>query len=520
MAKGNLSPRQKMINLMYLVFIAMLAIQIDQEVLRSFQDINTSIENSVVLSSNNNKVYYDDLADKSLKNPERYKIPNARAQELKAVSDDVVGFIEDLKIKLGAEEIRKAEDEGEVRYNVLQDTDKTIDLFFKGYSPKEGNDLAKEFVNRLKAMSSKMKELNVKAKDRITKTFNFDDVGNNSWIEKKFYEQPTVASLTNLTKIQSDIRTEEGNIVRDLLTTKPNVELDLLKAIPVTPGVVELNKPASFDVFAGAFSSSVKGSVEIDGNTFPLEEGKAKIELFTSSLGIKEITGKLTYTDGNGVTRDSEFTTTYQVVTEIIEDAIQKPEDVVVGVVTADKTNVVYRGLENPISVNLSGAIPSSVSLAKNGAGKLTKIGQGKYTYVPASGNKVSFVPSGRSIISGKTVSGQPWDFRIKNIPPAQGQIRGEGGKILSIPAASLGNQRVTAAIPGFIFDVNITVNSFKVKIPGKKTITCSGNRFNASASAAIKGARGAVCVIYDIKATANNSVPLNKVSPVTISLK
>ena len=46
MAKGKQTPRQKMINLMYLVFIAMLAMQIDQEIIRSYQDTNQSLTDS------------------------------------------------------------------------------------------------------------------------------------------------------------------------------------------------------------------------------------------------------------------------------------------------------------------------------------------------------------------------------------------------------------------------------------------------------------------------------------------
>ena len=57
MAKGKQTPRQKMINLMYLVFIAMLAMQIDQEIIRSFQDTNQSLTDSRTLAEKKNDIF-------------------------------------------------------------------------------------------------------------------------------------------------------------------------------------------------------------------------------------------------------------------------------------------------------------------------------------------------------------------------------------------------------------------------------------------------------------------------------
>jgi hypothetical protein len=44
MAGGNLSPRQKMINMMYLVLTALLALNVSKEVLNSFFEVNKGIE--------------------------------------------------------------------------------------------------------------------------------------------------------------------------------------------------------------------------------------------------------------------------------------------------------------------------------------------------------------------------------------------------------------------------------------------------------------------------------------------
>lgn len=70
MAKGKQTPRQKMINLMYLVFIAMLAMQIDQEIIRSFQDTNQSLTDSRTLAEKKNDIFELTLKQKADNSPE------------------------------------------------------------------------------------------------------------------------------------------------------------------------------------------------------------------------------------------------------------------------------------------------------------------------------------------------------------------------------------------------------------------------------------------------------------------
>ena len=69
MAKGKQTPRQKMINLMYLVFIAMLAMQIDQEIIRSFQDTNQSLTDSRTLAEKKNDIFELTLKQKADNSP-------------------------------------------------------------------------------------------------------------------------------------------------------------------------------------------------------------------------------------------------------------------------------------------------------------------------------------------------------------------------------------------------------------------------------------------------------------------
>ena len=96
MAKGKQTPRQKMINLMYLVFIAMLAMQIDQEIIRSFQDTNQSLTDSRTLAEKER--YFElTLKQKADNSPETFGLASQQYQGMKSKADDLVGFIETIK---------------------------------------------------------------------------------------------------------------------------------------------------------------------------------------------------------------------------------------------------------------------------------------------------------------------------------------------------------------------------------------------------------------------------------------
>ena len=103
MAQGKQTPRQKMINLMYLVFIAMLAMQIDQEIIRSYKDTTGSLEETRVLTENNNSIFKRTLEAKAKISPETFQAPLDSYKGLEAKADDLVSTIEGMKTSLSKE---------------------------------------------------------------------------------------------------------------------------------------------------------------------------------------------------------------------------------------------------------------------------------------------------------------------------------------------------------------------------------------------------------------------------------
>ena len=103
---GGSNPRQKMINLMYLVLIAMLALNVDTKVLKKFLLINQSFEatNSEKVSDNTRKI-----------------------ESIKAAVEDSGNRTEDLKVLALSESIRQKSNDlvnylGEIKSTIVEAT--------------------------------------------------------------------------------------------------------------------------------------------------------------------------------------------------------------------------------------------------------------------------------------------------------------------------------------------------------------------------------------------------------------
>ena len=105
MAGGNLSARQKMINLMYLIFIAMLALNMSKKVLSSFGFMKDKLADSNIKVANANNAVLTNLATKAVEQPEKYNELNQKAQLLSEKSNEFFVYLDSIKAKLIKSEI-------------------------------------------------------------------------------------------------------------------------------------------------------------------------------------------------------------------------------------------------------------------------------------------------------------------------------------------------------------------------------------------------------------------------------
>ena len=510
MAGGKMSARQKMINLMYLVFIAMLAMQMDKEVLSAFGFMNEKLESSNKSIESKNEQAYQNLQLKASEQAAKFAELNQKAQKIKDYSSDFYGYLGQLKdtITSGLDDNKD--------YESMDKTDVLDTYFFKGDTYTEKG---QEFLDRVNGYRNNILQVvgeDSKFAPTIKNRFSTDPVVNSKtentveWLKARYEGFPLVASLTNFTQMQADVKNTENEIVTDLLGGKLEESLSLSNY----NGIVRLDKTAYFagetvtgEVVLGRYDATLEPDKAILNGvdvTNKVQNGQVIINMPAGNVGEKKIKGTISFRENNE-TIEVPFESAYSVIAE--------PSS---AVVSADRMNVVYRGLDNPISVSLPGVGSSNLDVRASG-GNLVKNGNG-WIIRPGNGD-VATITVSATLSSGKKVTSNA-NFRIKDIPAAQGSVRGQYG-IVGMPKSGLSNAPIGAGLPDFEFDLKLQVTSFKIKVPGQLTIIVNGPTLNAAAKAALsKAKRGDIINIYDIQANVvNSSYKLKRVLPVSIEL-
>ena len=180
--------------------------------------------------------------------------------------------------------------------------------------------------------------------------------------------------------------------------------------------------------------------------------------------------------------------------------------------------NVVYRGVQNPITISMPGIPDNQITASAAGLRKAT--GLGKYMMSPGKGREVSIrvtgkLPTGEPVTSSQT-------FRIKDIPAPMAAVRGSEWGTIKMPKTSVQKVTVGAILPDFVFDLKINVSGFSIKVPGRPTVEVKGRKLNAAAIRALGSARpGDMVSIFDVKSSlaGNSGYYLKKVGPLNITI-
>jgi gliding motility-associated protein GldM len=253
--------------------------------------------------------------------------------------------------------------------------------------------------------------------------------------------------------------------------------------------LVVLDKSAYFQ------GEKVTGKVVLgryDENTKPtsfegpgkIQNGQAVIDMTAGSVGEQNIKGKFTFLE-DGKSIPLPFEGKYVVV--------PRPNS---ANISADKMNVVYRGLDNPMTISFAGIGDNFVTASAPGLSKAA--GNGKYNLNPGQGTEVVVSVSGK-MGDGKTVTDKKV-FRIKNIPPPAGAIGGTTG-VTKGAKSRLEVSQVSAKLEDFVYDLNFEVTQFTFKVPGQPAIIVNGDRVDGRCKAALaRVTRGDQVTISDIK--------------------
>ncbi|KOS07794.1 gliding motility protein GldM [Flavobacterium akiainvivens] len=497
MAGGKLTPRQKMVNLMYLVFIAMMALNMSKEVLSAFGLMNEKFESSNKDAQSNNEALYATLASKAGENAAQYGEAKKVADQVQKVSADFYAYIESLKVDI-TKEIEKVD--GKLPYEAMDKGDKIDETWFSGdgYSKKGQEVVAAidkyrtemaallagnpKFVSVIRDVNAKFATADVKDREGVTKKF----------LDYHYKGFPAIASLTKLSAMQNDVETIEAAIYSAAL----GKAAEDAASYSNYAAIVVLDKNAYFQgeavtgkVVLGRYDAkTVPTSVSVNGGSVSMENGQAVLKIGAGSIGEHEI-------NGNFVFKESGKDITIPIKGQYV--VVPQPKD---ATISADKMNSVYRGVDNPMTVSFAGVSANDVSATAPGAWK--KSGDGKYNWnvTSVSGDKAKISVTAK-LPGGKTATSVK-EFNVRPIPAPVAELR---GKINSGKGNKndLLNSTIRVAFPDFVFDVKTQVTSFELSVPGSSTLVVQGDKFNGAAQALInKAKRGDVITINNVKCT------------------
>ncbi|WP_460218056.1 type IX secretion system motor protein PorM/GldM [Psychroserpens sp. MEBiC05023] len=518
MAGGKLSARQKMINLMYLVFIAMMAMNMSKEVLSAFGLMDAKFADANLLATASNDGMLKGLEQKADEKPEDFQAVAAKAQQINIESEKFYSYIESLKNSILSKGSYQIDSEtGKLPFEAMDKTDILDEMWFTGDRlTKDGQAV----MDRISDYKTKIKGIignDVKYKDAIEsfeKRFSTDQVSNKDgkkidWLDYHFKGFPAIASYTKLTAMQNDVKSTETNMYNVFLGNT----LDKAISLKNYQAIVIADKSAFFagekfqgKVVLGKYANVRPTGMSVSGQSVDLENaidslGAARLDFNVGGVGEHEIDGTFTFLE-DGKPLEIPIKGNYVVV--------PRPNS---ATISADKMNVVYRGVTNPMTISFAGVPDNKVTAS--GAGLSRGSGMGKYNMVPTSGREVTINVTA-TLDDGSKVSDKAV-FRIKDIPKPTGKIVGTSqGKL---PRNNVEIGKVSAELEDFDFDLPLTVTSFKFKVPGQPSVVCSGNRLNGAAKSALRKAkRGATVQIFDIKSRANGPV-IKPATPAVIEL-
>ena len=447
--KRPVSPRQKMINLMYVVLMAMLALNISSEVLNGFSIVEESLNRTTANSSKENEVLYDNFAEQMKANPAKVKEWFDKATAVKRMSDSLYNYAQQLKLQIVQEADGKDANVLDIK---SKDNLEAASHVMLAPGTGQGHKLfnaINSFRNRILAMVSDPHQRSIIESNLTTKLpKNAHTMGKN-WEEYMFEDMPVAGAVTLLSKLQSDVRYAEGEVLHTLVS---NIDMKDIRVNKLSAFVI----PESRTVISGDQFSAQIVMAAVDTTQQPeIYVGGQRISnglyRFTAGgVGEHQFGGYITMRDGSGNVIRRDFTQKYTVVAPS-------------ATVSADLMNVLYAGYDNPISVSIPG-VPLNAVQASMSGGSFRSIGMGRYIARPSAvGSDVTINVASNA--NGKSRQMGKFTFHVRKLPdPAAyitvGTDRFRGGGLAK--ASLMGANGIKAAIDDGILDIQFKVVSFE----------------------------------------------------------
>lgn len=569
MAGGKETPRQKMIGMMYLVLTALLALNVSKEILNSFILINNSLVTTNTNFSSKNAAQMAAFDKELALNPTKVKPFHDKAKAVKEQADSVVKHIEYLKHyliiktdKLDSTAIfalrKQWEDANDVdkpKYKVQLDSifnlknvnskdnyDIATNIMIGGEAakPKEGKFSAMELKSILGNFREKMKTYvkepsmiaSLNANFNTDTTYKISETEVENWMLSNFYHIPLAAVVTNLSKIQTDVRNAESDVIKNLFAnvSAEDFKFDKLEArvIP-NSNYVLVGEKFQADVFVAAYSTTqnprvligdvdttggkiqFRGGGKGDSTNVKVQEGVGKYEVPAGAEGIKKWGGIIQVVDPTGGIKSYPFFGEYMVAKPAL-------------VVSPTKMNVLYIGVENPVSISVPGVPTENLQPSLSGGTLRPGKEKGEYIAEVKGGSEATVSVSAKFMVDGKptTKNMGSFKFRVKRVPDPVAYIANKKDGLVSANEL-IAAGAVIPKMENFDFDLQFKITSFDLSMNMQGdfiTKSATGNRLSPEMATMLKSAKkGTKIYIEEVKAVGPDGVP-RKLAPLNLKLQ
>ncbi len=475
MAGYKETPRQKMIAMMYLVLTALLALNVSREILSAFLVVNESMETTNEQFKGKVEDIYSEFEKQYSINPNKVEEYWNKAKTVKALSNEFVEYIDDLKanvISITEGIPVEAADTISLQYVQKKDNYDSPTNYFIGTDTKKGeaeNLLARitDYKQQLLKMINEKDRENFEVGLKTDGEYKNADGKHESWEMHHFYRTILAADITILNKLIAEAYNAEANVVNYLYSSISAEDFKFAevnaKVIPYSIHVFQgdkykaeillaaYDKKQNTEVFYREGIDSLR-SADI-GNAKMIEgkEGKVELELPASTEGTQKYAGIIRIKTPWGTTNDYHFSGEY-IVTKAT------------ATISADKMNVFYRGVDNPVSISASGKGNKQI-FPEITAGKIERTEAGWIVKDLPDNVVETNIKVYAEDNSSKKFMGERL-YRVKRLPDPFAKIQGAEEDKITVKKM-LTNPFVSCQMPeGFDFEYKFKVTSFTMIIP------------------------------------------------------
>ena len=445
------TPRQRMISLMYLVLTAMLALNVDKSVVDAFALVDQGFMKTIENFNNKNQSVYNNFNNAAQENPQKVGELNRTVLKIKERTDTLYNYITHFKDMI----VKKADGPN----GKIDDIVNKEDLNYAEeimITKKNGALLKKAIEDYRNFLLSNIDSSQTSLIASINKNLDTADPpgvegSKPSWESSKFAGYPLIAVITLMSKIQSDTRNSESDVINYYYTKidASSFKFNNLKAqvIPKSSYILQ-GDVYEAKVFISAIDTTAVPEIIVGGNKLPIIHGEnaGVYKVTANAEGTFIWKGFINFKSPNGNIVQYPFEQEYQVA---------KPSTTI----SPTKMNVLYAGLANPVSISVPGISSRDVSVTMTN-GKIERTSNGFLAYPEKVGVEALITVSATVDKVVKQMGSMP--FRVKRVPNPLATIAGKNEGLIT-KNELMAEQGVFAEIPDFDFEMKFQVLSFIV---------------------------------------------------------